>query len=117
MRIREQAADAHFSERCCFEALYQLPNELTGLGLELHVKVVNQGYLDRNVYVMRGAERIRLGTVSGNSSQVLTIPASVVPSLVTLRFVADPIGGRTPTATEEISVAPGDQVVLTIPPG
>jgi hypothetical protein len=81
------------------------------------IKVVNQGFLDRNVYVMRGAERIRLGTVSGNSSQVLTIPASIVQTTQSLRFVADPIGGRTPAATEEITVTPGDQVVLTIPPG
>ena len=81
------------------------------------VRVVNQGFLDRNIYVMRGGtERVRLGTVSGNSTQVLTIPATIVQSMMTLRFVADPIGGRTPPATEEISVAPGDQVVLTIPP-
>jgi hypothetical protein len=65
---------------------------------------------------MRSSERVRLGTVSGNSTQVLTIPSSVVQSLMTLRFIADPIGGRAPGATEEISVSPGDQVVLTIPP-
>jgi hypothetical protein len=81
------------------------------------VRVVNQGFLDRNIYVLRGSERVRLGTVSGNSTQVLTIPASVVQTAMTLRFVADPIGGRAPAATEEISVSPGDQVVLTIPPG
>ena len=81
------------------------------------VRVVNQGFLDRNIYVMRSSERVRLGTVSGNSTQVLTIPASIVQTIMTLRFVADPIGGRAPAATEEISVSPGDQVVLTIPPG
>jgi hypothetical protein len=81
------------------------------------VKVVNQGFLDRNIYVVRGSERVRLGTVSGNSTQVLTIPTSIVQSMMTLRFIADPIGGRTPPATEEVSVSPGDQVVLTIPPG
>src|SRR4051812_48082943 len=53
------------------------------------VRVVNQGFLDRNIYVVRGSERVRLGTVSGNSTQVLTIPASIVQSLITLRFVAD----------------------------
>src|SRR5689334_1740591 len=60
------------------------------------VKVVNQGFLDRNIYVMRSSERVRLGTVSGNSTQVLTIPASIVQTIMTLRFVADPIGGRSP---------------------
>jgi hypothetical protein len=81
------------------------------------VKVVNQGFLDRNIYVYRGSERVRLGTVSGNSTQVLTIPSTIVQSTLALRFVADPIGGRSPAATEEITVTPGDQVVLTIPPG
>jgi hypothetical protein len=81
------------------------------------VRVVNQGFLDRNVYVYRGPARTRLGTVTGNSTQVLTIPASIASSLVQLRFVADAIGGRAPVWTDEISVEPGDQVVLTIPPG
>ena len=81
------------------------------------VKVVNQGFLDRNIYVYRGSERVRLGTVSGNSSAVLTIPSTIVQSTLALRFVADPIGGRSSSATEEITVTPGDQVVLTIPPG
>ena len=80
------------------------------------VRVVNQGFLDRNIYVYRGSERVRLGTVSGNSSLVLTIPSTIVQSTLALRFVADPIGGRAPAATEEITVTPGDQVVLTIQP-
>jgi hypothetical protein len=80
------------------------------------VKVVNQGFLDRNIYVMRGSERVRLGTVTGNSSQVLRIPATIVQSTLALRFIADPIGGRGAAATEEITVTPGDQVVLTIQP-
>jgi hypothetical protein len=33
-----------------------------------------------------------------------------------LRFIADPIGGARPSVSEEITVAPGDSVVLTIPP-
>jgi len=81
------------------------------------VQVVNQGFLDRRVYVMRGGERVRIGTVSGNSRAVLTIPANIVQSSSSVRFVADPIGGNGAAVTEEITVRPGDQVVLTIPPG
>jgi len=80
------------------------------------VRVVNQGFLDRHVYVYQGMARTRLGTVTGNSTQVLTIPPSIVTMLARLRFVADGIGGRAPVWTDEISVEPGDQVVLTIPP-
>ena len=80
------------------------------------VRVVNQGFLDRNIYVMRGSERVRLGTVTGNSTQTLTIPSSVMASLTALRFVTDPIGGTSRTTTDEITVTPGDEVVLRIPP-
>ena len=80
------------------------------------VRVVNQGFLDRNIFVLRGGERVRLGTVPGNSSQTLTIPAVVMQGITSLRFIADPIGGNAPPATEEITVTPGDQIVLTIPP-
>lgn len=80
------------------------------------VRVENQSYLDMNIYVLRGAERIRLGTVTGNTTQVLTIPRHVATSPMGMRFLADPIGGRRTPVSEEITVIPGDQVTLTIPP-
>lgn len=80
------------------------------------VRVINQGFLDRNIYAYRGSQRVRLGTVTGNSTQVLTIPPSIVQGSLSLRFVADPIGGRAPSATQEIAVNAGDEVQLTIPP-
>jgi hypothetical protein len=80
------------------------------------VRVENQSYLDMNIYVLRGLERIRLGTVTGSSTQVLTIPKYVATSPMGMRFLADPIGGRRTPVSEEITVVPGDQVTLTIPP-
>ena len=81
------------------------------------IRVRNQGFLDVNVYAVRSGQRIRIGTVTGNSTQVLRIPAFLMNGGVTpLRFLADPIGsGRTPVS-EEIIVTPGDEVVLMIPP-
>ncbi len=79
------------------------------------LEVQNRNFLDMNVYVLQGGQRIRLGTVAGLSSQVLTIPAHIVRSSP-LRFELHPIGGRTNPRTETITVQPGDQVVLTIPP-
>jgi hypothetical protein len=80
------------------------------------VQVDNQGFLDMDVYVVRSGQRIRLGTATGNSKTNLTIPASLISGLTPLRFVADPIGGRRASVSQEITVAPGDTVVLTIPP-
>jgi hypothetical protein len=79
------------------------------------VKVQNHNFLDMNVFVLQGGQRIRLGTVTGLSTQVLTIPAYIARS-GTLQFEVHPIGGRSNPRTETISVRPGDEVQLTIPP-
>lgn len=80
------------------------------------LQVDNQGFLDMNVYAARNSQRVRLGTAGGNGKTNFTIPASLVSGLTPLHFVADPIGGRRASVSEEITVAPGDTVVLTIPP-
>ncbi|HEV2642397.1 MAG TPA: hypothetical protein VGT98_06810, partial [Candidatus Elarobacter sp.] len=81
------------------------------------LSVVNQAYLDMNVYVLRdGGQRIRLGTATGNQTTVLTIPSDVLFGPTPLRFVADPIGGTRASVSTSILVNPGDQVEMRIPP-
>lgn len=80
------------------------------------VKVDNQAYLDMTIYVMRGAERVRLGLASGASTSTFVIPADVMMSATTIRFVADPIGSSRASISEEVNVRPGDQVMMQIPP-
>ena len=80
------------------------------------LQVDNQGFLDMNVYAARNSQRVRLGTATGSGKTNFTIPPGLVTGLTPLRFVADPIGGRRASVSEEITVAPGDTVVLTIPP-
>ncbi|HJP59531.1 MAG TPA: hypothetical protein VJ865_06015 [Gemmatimonadaceae bacterium] len=86
------------------------PNEPTTL------QVDNQGFLDMAVYAVRSVERIRLGTATGNSKTNLRIPSALVNGLTPMRFIADPIGATRASISEEITVSPGDTVVLTIPP-
>lgn len=81
------------------------------------VRVQNQGFLDVTVYVLRGGVRVRLGTVTGNSTGVLTIPKNFVQPATSLRFIANAIGGQRQPVSEEITVSPGDEVGLIIPPG
>src|SRR2546423_9130159 len=87
-----------------------LPNQATV------VQVDNQGFLDMTVYAARSSERIRLGIATGNSKTNFRIPSVLVSGLTPLHFVADPIGGRRASVSQEITVAPGATVVLTIPP-
>jgi len=83
---------------------------------ETTLKVRNQNFLDMDVFVLRDGQRVRLGMVAGLSSQVFTLPADIVRSSPQLRFELHPIGGRGNPRTETISVQPGDQLELTIPP-
>jgi hypothetical protein len=81
------------------------------------VEVDNQGFQDMDVYAVRSGQRWRLGVATGTSKTKLTIPRTIVSGLTPLRFVADPIGGRRASVSQEITVEPGDTVVMTIPPG
>lgn len=80
------------------------------------VQVDNQGFLDMNVFALRSSQRVRLGTAPGNSKTNFRVPPGLVSGLTPLRFLADPIGGRRNSVSQEITVAPGDTVTLTIPP-
>jgi hypothetical protein len=80
------------------------------------LRVENQAFLDMTIYVYRSSQRIRLGTATGNSVTRLTIPANLIFGATPLRFQADPIGGNRSSITSEFTVAPGDEIILTIPP-
>jgi hypothetical protein len=80
------------------------------------LRVDNQAFLDMTIYVYRNSQRVRLGTATGNSVTRLTIPANMIFGSTPLRFQADPIGGNRTPISSEITVSPGDEVVLTIPP-
>jgi hypothetical protein len=92
------------------------PNEIAEPVPPTRLRVENQAFLDMTIYVYRNSQRIRLGTATGNSVTRLTIPANLIFGATPLRFQADPIGGNRAPISSEITVAPGDEVVLTIPP-
>jgi len=84
---------------------------------EAAVTVENLGFADVTVYAISATgSRVRLGQVSGNSTQRLPLPAYLVRGGERLRFLADPIGGSRGPVSEELYVAPGETVTLTIPP-
>ena len=93
----------------------QQPGQAPGPEAEARVRVENRNYLDHNVYVIRGSQRIRLGTVTGNSTATFRIPPSMIHGASPLRFQADPIGASREPISNEISVLPGDTVTLVIP--
>lgn len=79
------------------------------------VRVANQSWLDVNMYVTTGSQRVRIGSVRGNNTQTLRIPASVVGFGREVGFVADPIGSGSVASSFQIFVRPGEEVSITIP--
>jgi hypothetical protein len=78
------------------------------------LRVDNRNFSDMTIYVLRAGERVRLGTVTGNSKRVLVIPEYLISGVSALQFLADPIGGRSTPITEQMTVAPGEEVQLII---
>ena len=81
------------------------------------LEVDNRGFLDMDIFAARSAQRVRLGTAKGTGKTYFNIPSFLVSGVTSLRFIADPIGGNRASVSQEITVAPGDTVVLVIPPG
>ncbi len=80
------------------------------------VRVDNQAFADMTVYAARSAQRVRLGIAPGHSVTMFKVPSGLMSGLTPLRFIADPIGSTRQSVSEEITVAPGDTVMMTIPP-
>ena len=80
------------------------------------LQVENRGFADMVIYGISGAQRLRLGLATGNSTKSFTIPATLVRGAGPLRFLADPVGGNRSPISEEMVVQPGDIVSLIIPP-
>jgi hypothetical protein len=92
------------------------PRTTTDPNAPAMLQVENQGFSDMVIYAVTGAQRVRLGLATGNSTKSFTIPSYLLRGGGPLRFLADPIGGNRAPVSHEESVRPGDIVSLTIPP-
>jgi hypothetical protein len=80
------------------------------------LRVDNRAFSDMTIYALRSGQRVRLGIANGNSTTRFQIPSYLIFGATPLRFLADPIGASGTPVSEEITVQPGDEVVLMIPP-
>ena len=78
------------------------------------VRVENRGLPDMTIYVVNQSQRIRLGIAPGLNVTTLRIPRDLVRG-GSVRFLADPVGSDRAPVSDEISVFPGDEIVLVIP--
>jgi hypothetical protein len=80
------------------------------------LNVRNDNYLEHNIYLLYGGQRIRLGVARSNTTTKLIIPSQYVFGASTIQFLADPIGATATPVSDRITVSPGDEVQLVIPP-
>lgn len=81
------------------------------------IAIENQAFADMTVYVRdTGGGRRRLGTATGLSTTVFTIPTALVGNGRELHFEVDPIGSQRTALSNSLYVTPGDQVRMVIPP-
>jgi hypothetical protein len=82
------------------------------------LEVDNRNALDMNIFVVASSGgRERLGMSVAHTVSHFRIPARLIFGITPLRFQADPIGAGARPYTEQITVEPGDTIVLQIPPG
>jgi hypothetical protein len=77
------------------------------------VHVINENFLDMNVFVVSSGVNRRLGLVSGNSAADFTIPWNFVNGQ-NIALTATPIGGRGSAGSGALNVAPGQMIDFKI---
>ena len=83
---------------------------------DIRIQVVNDNFLDMSVYAMTDGVNLRLGDVTGKSSDSFTLDLDRVSPSQGLRLLADPIGSRNAFLSDAVSVIPGTTVILNISP-
>jgi len=81
----------------------------------ISLSVTNQNWLVVDVFVVNGTSRFRLGEVGGNGSATLSIPVSLLVN-GQVQLLADPVGSNDIFVTDLFTVAPDEQVQLTVAP-
>lgn len=80
------------------------------------LEVENRSLDEHTMYVLRGSQRTRLGTVPGFSTRTFRLPASLVAGASSIRFLADPLGSRRTPVSQELYIRAGETLSLTILP-
>lgn len=80
------------------------------------LSVENQSLNDMRIYVWRGGQRIRLGTVNTGQTADFKLPRAVLAGAASVRVLAEPIAGRRASISEEIMIQPGDKISMRILP-
>jgi hypothetical protein len=76
-------------------------------------RITNNAWLDVNVYASRSGTRQRLGTVTGQKTEVFELPRSFVEARGVSIFI-DAIGSPQTYQTDVIPAGPGQQIDVVV---
>jgi hypothetical protein len=94
-----------------------LPNPFDrGSSRDVLLRVESRNWADHNVYLLRGGARVRLGTVTSQTTQTFRLPEDMSTPGLSVRFVADPVGSARTFTSREVSLAGGETWVWTLMP-
>ncbi len=71
------------------------------------VEVSNHNWSDVRIYILRGGNRFRLGTVTTMNTETFEVPEALLGPGATIQLLADLIGGAGRVTTERLQVEPG----------
>lgn len=80
----------------------------------VQVRVVNHNWHDMRIYAIINGRSVKLGTVTGLTTETLKIRKSLLSFAADLEFVAQGIGSRSASFRANIQVFPGDMLEFRI---
>lgn len=94
-----------------------LPNPFDrGSSRDVLVRVESRNWADHNIFLLRGGARVRLGTVTSQTTQTFRLPEDMSAPGLSVRLVADPVGSAQTFTSREISLNGGETWVWTLMP-
>lgn len=81
---------------------------------EIALSVTNHNFLDVVIYVRHDGQETRIGTVTGSSTQLFSVPARLLGQGREIQLFGHAIGSSVPARTETIVVQPGQYIEWTL---
>ena len=81
---------------------------------EIALSVTNHNFLDVVIYIRHDGQDTRIGTVTGSSTQLFSVPARLLGQGREIQLLGHAIGSSVPAQTETIVVQPGQYIEWTL---
>lgn len=86
----------------------------TTFQVKSYVRVINNNWLDVNIYAASGGRSWRLGTVGSFQEVDFELPRWLMSGRYDVTLVTDPIGSRVANVSNTVIFTPGDVVQLNV---